>query len=99
MSTLQKSISTLITDSILDPYVIGQEKHGGFIIMEKTTRINKSTQENTPHYKPVIFPATFSGALEYIIKQKLCNKERYSTLQEYINDYKKIKEDIYSLVG
>ncbi len=96
MEVSQKYITTLVRDPLIEPYAIGQEKHGGFAVVELKERINTKTGEATLRAQPVNFPSTFPGALDYIIRTKMCDQKSYNSIAEYIEAYKKLKEEVFN---
>jgi len=96
MEITQKYITTLVRDPLIEPYGIGQEKHGGFSVVEFKERLNTKTGETTLRLQPVSYPSTFPGALDYIIRNKMCDQKSYNSIAEYIETYKKLKEEIFN---
>lgn len=88
----------LIEDPTIEPYVITQEKHVGFCITERSIRHSKTGADPVEYLKPICYPTSIEGALEYILRNKMCDKENYSSISEYISEYRKIKESIYSIL-
>lgn len=89
----QKYIATLITDPILKPYVIGQEKYAGYVVLEE-----KESAKGNIRHQPVCFPSSLPAALDYVIRQQMCSQEHYGSIKEYIDRYESLKQDIYRLI-
>lgn len=93
MTVRQKYVSTLITDPVLKPFAIGQEKYAGYVILEE-----KVSAKGASRYQPVCYPNSFPAALDYIIRQRMCEQEEYGSIKEYLDRYESIKEEVYKLL-
>lgn len=90
-----KQIQT-ITDPALEPYFITKDEY--------CFTVKENVAPNTDHFrtqgkgksyeKSICYYPTFEAALEKISTLKLSQKENYSSIQDYIEDYNTISNQI-----
>lgn len=92
----KKETGFTIHDPILEPFYIKKDTEGGgFVIMEKVET------SKTGYDRNVAYPARFDKALKMIAELKLGRRKAntsYDTLKEYIEEWKKIQEEISEAV-
>lgn len=94
MTIKRKSIQT-ITDPLLEPFFITKDEYS-FSVKQNVSsnsdhfrsKGNSKTYEKTLYYYP-----SFEGAINKIAELKL-GSEDFSSIQEYLNSYKLIKNQI-----
>lgn len=87
-----ESTLKIITDPILEPYHIVLDQYC-FILQETITPDANYTSSGKKYTKPVGHYTQLVSCLETVAKQK-ANSKSYSTLKEYINEYKQIVESL-----
>ena len=94
VDTLPKT-STIIEDSLLEPFFIAKANNGGgFTVYEKVTKNKKDFLMTIGYY------GSFEGCLRSIIKEQLNHgdKQHFTSLQEYFDKFTSINEQIMSLL-
>ena len=91
---------TIINDPKLEPYYIGKDSHC-YTAYEKITPDPKYTDNGKAgeeYTKPLGHYSDFGSALRAIMKAKLNEGEKiYSSIEEYINEWDKIRTDLEKL--
>ena len=91
---------TIINDPKLEPYYIGKDSHC-YTAYEKITSDPKYTDNGKAgeeYTKPLGHYSDFGSALRAIMKAKLNEGEKiYSSIEEYINEWDKIRTDLEKL--
>lgn len=85
-----------ITDPLMEPYHIILDQYG-YTVQETITPDERYTTSGKTYTKPVGFYSQLVSCLETIAKHKT-NSKSYSTLKEYIKEYKQIAESIKEAV-
>jgi|TARA_R110000803_G_scaffold48281_2_gene100268 hypothetical protein len=85
---------TVIEDPVMEPFFIAKSTSGGYTVYERVIK-----GENDTHYiKTVSYPATFNAALKTVSRELLNSKSNYySTIKEYIQEWKVIEDKMSSL--
>ena len=81
--------STTITDPLLEPFFISRDNYC-FTVYEN---VQPADQAGKPYLRAIGHYNNVGSCLESIIRQKMHNKKTYTTLTEYINEYKKITSE------
>ena len=88
---------TIIRDELLKPYFIGKDAHcytAYEVITPQAIYLEKGSK-GIPYEKPIGHYGDFGAALLSIMKAKLNNgKEEYSSIQEYLNKWGEIKNEL-----
>lgn len=95
MSKKPKS-NTLISDPLLDPYYITKDDLC-YTVNEKITPDSnhfRSKGKGKEYSKPQGYYPEFTQALNKIAKEKLHTKNEYSSLIEFLEEFKKIENNI-----
>jgi len=90
-----KQIQT-ISDPLLEPYFLTKDEYG-FTVKENVSPNSNHfrTQGKGKSYeKSLFYFPTFETALERIATLKLSQKENYNSLQDYLEDYNVISNQI-----
>lgn len=95
--------SISIKDPILEPFHIVQDNYNftvfETIVNEGKRRGRKSKSENLgkKYERQINYHATLGGAIKAVMKLKMLKNEKYTSLNEYLNEYKKIETTLKSL--
>lgn len=77
---------TVVEDPVLEPYFVVRYAEGGFGVIKKRT-----DDSGKLRIRVLSYPSTFVGCLHYIAKEQLnVGGSVYSSIQQYIDDWKKI---------
>jgi len=90
-----KQIQT-ITDPVLEPYFITRDEYC-FTVKENVapnTNHFRTQGKGKSYEKSLFYFPTFESALERIATLKLSQKENYNSLQDYLEDYNVISNQI-----
>ena len=91
---------TIIKDPLLEPFYIGKDAHC-YTAYEEITPDPKYTDNGKvgeKYTKPLGHYSDFGSALRAIMKAKLNEGEKiYSSIEEYINEWDKIRTDLEKL--
>jgi hypothetical protein len=91
---------TIIKDSLLEPFYIGKDAYCYTVYEVITPNADnlEAGSKGKDYEKPVGHYSHFGKALEKVAKSKLNLKEEYSSIQEYIETYNQLKQDINQLI-
>ena len=89
------STDTIISDAILEPFFISKSCTGGFTVYERVTK----GENNTEYIKTVCYPGNFGYALKVIAEEKTNSNRNYSSIKDYVLQYKSYQEKITSIMG
>lgn len=95
---------TLIKDPLIEPYFIGKDGDSSYTIYEslKIGNNNKGRGRKTrtkEGIKPISYHTTFGACLSSIAKLKIDNRPVYNSISEYVNEWKRVKEEINQIVN
>lgn len=82
---------TIIKDPKIEPYFIKKEEFC------YTLYLNVKPKEGKEYNKPIGYYANLEHALNKIPREKTNLKESYDSIKEYVEEYKKIKNEIENL--
>jgi len=91
---------TIIRDTLLEPYFIGKDAYcyTAYEVITPQKKYLAEGSEGKNYEKPIGHYSDFGSALMAIMKAKLNNKnEEYTSIQEYLNKWKKIKNSIKNI--
>jgi hypothetical protein len=93
--TKTKSL-TLIEDPSLEPYFITKDDYNYIVNIKVQTNKDhfRSNGVAKQYEKSIKFYPNFKSALQYIAEEKLHNKRHYNSIQDFIDDYRKIESNI-----
>ena len=87
---------TIIEDSVMEPFFIAKSSSGGYTVYERVIK----GDNNTHYIKTICYPGNFNHALKAVCRELLNNKSNhYTSLKEYINEWKVIQEKISSFTN
>lgn len=92
----ESSSSIVIKDPLIEPYFITRDQYC-YTINEVTTPDPKYTSSGKTYIRSLGHYSKFNICLEEIALQKL-NKKNYSSIKEYIAEWKKITESFKNLI-
>jgi hypothetical protein len=87
---------TTITDKVLEPYYVSKDNHG-YTIHEVITPDVKNLEEGSEgknYIKAISHPSTFGGCLKRIAELKVNDGSEYTSIKEYLKQYKQIANEI-----
>lgn len=85
---------TVITDPALEPFFISRSQTGGYTLYERVVK----GENNTEYIKTVCYPSNFSNALKKAAEELLNTNREFSSIREYVNEYKNIQSKITSIM-
>lgn len=85
---------TVIEDPVMEPFFIAKSSSGGYTVYERVIK----GENDTPYIKTICYPATFNHALKVVSRELVnTNKNYYTSIKEYISEWKEIQEKMVSL--
>ena len=85
----------IIEDPVMEPFFIAKSSSGGYTVYERVIK----GENDTPYIKTICYPARFNHALKVVSKELLnTKKNHYSSIKEYISEWKEIQEKMTNLV-
>lgn len=91
-----------IYDEGIEPLFIGKDAStgGGYIVYLRKDVEQKNGKGIAKYAKVVGYPSTFTNALKMVSRERLnvTGPNQYDSIKEYIGEWKKIKEEMDSLV-
>ena len=90
---------TIIKDSLLEPYFIGKDAYcyTAYEVITPQKKYLEKGSEGKNYEKPIGHYSDFGSALLAIMKAKLNSKKDYSSIQEYLNKWKEIKNNLQQI--
>tara|TARA_Y100001972_G_scaffold39740_1_gene49168 strand:- start:385 stop:681 length:297 start_codon:yes stop_codon:yes gene_type:complete len=88
------SSDTVIEDPVLEPFFITRSPSGGFTLYERVIK----GENNTEYIKTVCYPSNFNYALKKASEELLNTSKRFTSLKEYIDEYRVIQEKISNVI-
>lgn len=85
---------TVIEDAVLEPYFITRSPSGGFTLYERVIK----GENDTEYIKTICYPSNFQYALKKAAEELLNSNKSYSSLKDYISEYKVIQNRITSVI-
>ena len=89
------STDTIISDPVLEPFFISKSSTGGLTVYERVVK----GENNTEYIKTVCYPGNFGYALKTIAEEKTNHSKNYSSIKDYVLEYKSYQEKITSIMG
>ena len=88
---------TVITDPVIEPFFISKSSTGGYTVYERVIK----GENNTEYIKTIAYPGNFGYDLKTIIEEKTnsANNKTYSSIKDYVLQYKSYQEKITSIMG
>jgi transposase len=84
---------TIIKDPLMEPFYISKDNYGYTIFEKVTPESNISYAQTHGHY------SSFGNALNGVAVLKVNKKYEYNSILEYVNEFKKIKQEITKLLN
>tara|TARA_R110002020_G_scaffold234316_2_gene446307 strand:+ start:50 stop:346 length:297 start_codon:yes stop_codon:yes gene_type:complete len=91
---------TIIRDPLLEPYFIGKDAYcyTAYEVITPQKKYLEEGSEGKNYEKPIGHYSNFGSALEAIIKAQLNVKnKKYSSIQEYLDKWNKIKKSLNNI--
>jgi len=87
---------TTIRDKSLEPYFIGKDTYcyTAYEVITPQKKYLTKGSKGEKYEKPIGHYSDFGSALLAIKKAKLNDKEDYSSIQKYLNEWKKIRKSL-----
>jgi len=85
---------TVITDPALEPFFVSRSQTGGYTLYERVIK----GDNNTEYIKTVCYPSNFANALKKAAEELLNTSKEFSTIKEYVNEYRGIQEKLTSIM-
>ncbi len=85
---------TVIEDPVLEPFFITRSPSGGFTLYERVIK----GENNTEYIKTICYPSNFNYALKKASEELLNTNRKFSSLKEYIDEYRVIQEKISNVI-
>ena len=89
---IENSDIKTITDPVLEPYYIAMDEYN-YTVQEVVTPNPKYSETGKTYIKPVGHYSNFTSCIITIAKKKV-NTRSYTSIREYINEYKKIISEL-----
>ena len=89
-----ESTKQTITDPLIEPFYVQMDNHG-FSVFEVIQPIDK---ESKPYEQSIGHYSNFDSCLSSIVKKKI-NSKSYSSIREYIEQYKKLIELFFQVTN
>ena len=94
---------TVIKDPSMEPYFIGKDSTSYTVYETVYPGTNNKGRGRKTRSKEAVktlsFHSTISSALNSIAKLKVEKRQLYSTIHEYITEWKRVKEEINQIVN
>ena len=88
------SSDTVITDPALEPFFICRSNTGGYTLFERVIK----GDNNTEYIKTICYPSNFTFALKKASEELLNTNREFSSIKEYVEEYKSIQTKITSIM-
>lgn len=88
------SSDTIITDPSLEPFFISRSNTGGYTLFERVVK----GDNNTEYIKTVCYPSNFTNALKKAAEELLNTNREFTSIKQYVGEYKKIQSKITSIM-
>lgn len=85
---------TVITDPALEPFFVSRSQTGGYTLYERVIKGEKDTE----YIKTICYPSNFSNALKKAAEELLNTSKEFTTIKEYVLEYRSIQEKITSII-
>jgi hypothetical protein len=97
------SSMTLIKDPCIEPYFIGKDASSYTVYESMKVGANgkgRGRKTRTKEgIKPISFHSNFASCLASIAKLKIDNRPIYNSISEYVNEWRRVKEEINQIVN
>lgn len=97
----KESTITIIKDPLMEPFYVSRDSHC-YTVYETITPDARYTENNKPgkdYSKVVGHFSSFGSSLVQIAKGQVNLKSQYSSIREYIGEYKKIESNLKQLTN
>lgn len=85
---------TIITDPALEPFFVSRSQTGGYTLYERVIK----GDNNTEYIKTVCYPSNFANALKKAAEELLNTNREFTSIKEYVGEFKKIQSKITSIM-
>lgn len=88
---------TLIEDPVMEPFFIVKSSAGGYVVYERVTKGENSTEYIKTHG----YPSNFNNALKMVSRELLyqANNKHYSSIKEYIQTFEQLEQKMRTLTA
>jgi hypothetical protein len=97
------SSMTLIKDPLIEPYFIGKDASSYTVYENMKIGANSKGRGRKTRtkegIKPISYHSDFGSCLASIAKLKINNKPMYTSIAEYVAEWRRIKEEINQIVN
>ena len=97
------SSMTLIRDPLIEPYFIGKDSCSYTLYQTSYPGENKKGRGRKTRtkegIKPISYHSNFASCLSSIAKLKINDRPVYNSIREYVNEWKRVKEEINQIVN
>lgn len=106
MSEEKEALSslTLIKDPLIEPYFIGKDGANSYTVYQnvypgENSKGRGRKTRTKESIKTVSFHSSFGGCLASIAKLKVDDRQTYNSINEYVNEWKRVREEINNIVN
>ena len=88
------SSDTVITDPALEPFFICRSSTGGYTLFERVVK----GENDTEYIKTICYPSNFTNALKKAAEELLNTNREFTSIKEYVEEFKTIQTKITSIM-
>jgi hypothetical protein len=88
------SSDTIITDPALEPFFISRSNTGGYTLFERVVK----GENDTEYIKTICYPSNFTNALKKAAEELLNTNREFTSIKEYVEEFKTIQTKITSIM-
>lgn len=88
------SSDTIITDPALEPFFISRSNTGGYTLFERVVK----GENDTEYIKTICYPSNFTNALKKAAEELLNTNREFTSIKEYVQEFKTIQTKITSIM-
>lgn len=88
------SSDTIITDPALEPFFISRSNTGGYTLFERVVK----GENDTEYIKTICYPSNFTNALKKAAEELLNTNREFTSIKEYVQEFRTIQTKITSIM-
>lgn len=88
------SSDTIITDPALEPFFISRSNTGGYTLFERVVK----GENDTEYIKTICYPSNFTNALKKAAEELLNTNREFTSIREYVQEFRTIQTKITSIM-
>jgi hypothetical protein len=88
------SSDTIITDPALEPFFISRSNTGGYTLFERVVK----GENDTEYIKTICYPSNFTNALKKAAEELLNSNREFTSIKEYVQEFRTIQTKITSIM-